>query len=415
MKLTVGGERGDGFGVVIDGQAANQAERLPAGAQAFERQAKSRVAAGQSGEEFCFAYQEILVQLAETSIHFGLKIFVRRSQYQGMNNAPPLNIENAAELVGYLRGHGHVGKDENPRITILAGGVSNRTVLVERENGAGWVLKQALEKLRVAADWFSSPARIHREALGLRWIGELTPGATPRFLFEDHGAHFLAMEAVPRPHENWKSILLRGDVAGDLVAQFGRLLGTIHRGAKGRRDELEPVFRDVSFFESLRLEPYYAYTAAQTKEAEPFLLALIAETLATRSTLVHGDFSPKNILARNGRLILLDHEVIHWGDPAFDLGFALTHFLSKAHHLREHRERFVAAAHGFWKNYDDKSCEERAVRHTLACLLARVDGRSPLEYLDADERRRQRAAALALMSALPGGMDDLIEKFIACL
>ena len=327
-----------------------------------------------------------------------------------------MNIECAAELIGYLRGRGHIGQDENPRVTVLAGGVSNRTVLVERENATAWVLKQALAKLRVASDWFSSPERIHREALGLRWLSQLAPpGAIPALLFEDHEHHFLAMEAVPPPHENWKTMLLRGEVWRDAVEQFGRLLGGIHRQARARREELEPVFRDSSFFESLRLEPYYAYSARQTTEAGAFLRELIAETRAAHLTLVHGDYSPKNILVRNSGLVLLDHEVIHWGDPAFDLGFSLTHFLSKAHHLRAHREKFAEAAHWYWKSYNDNSCEERAVRHTLACLLARVDGRSPLEYLDADERRRQRAAVLGLVAALPTAMDELIERFLSCL
>ena len=327
-----------------------------------------------------------------------------------------MNIECAAELTEYLCERGHIAKDENPRIRVLAGGVSNRTVLVERDNGTAWVLKQALAKLRVASDWFSSPERIHREALGLRWLSQLTtPGVIPRLIFEDHESHFLAMEAVPAPHENWKTLLLRGEIDRDLVEQFGRLLGGIHRQAMARREELEPVFRDRSFFESLRLEPYYNYSAGQTVAAGAFLRELIAETRAASLTLVHGDFSPKNILIRNNGLVLLDHEVIHWGDPAFDLGFSLTHFLSKAHHLRAHRAKFAEAAHLYWKSYDDNACEARAVRHTLGCLLARVDGRSPLEYLDADERRRQRAAVLELMAAPPATMDELIERFLSCL
>lgn len=327
-----------------------------------------------------------------------------------------MNIEAATELTTYLRESGRIDSGEEPRIAILAGGVSNRTVLVERKNGEAWVLKQALEKLRVASDWFSSPERIHREANGLRWLAELAPaGAVPRFIFEDHDRHLLAMEAVPQPHENWKTQLLRGEIQPDLVRQFGQLLRSIHHNAARRRDELEPVFRDVSFFESLRLEPYYSFAATRVPDAAAFLNLLIVDTRAVRLTIVHGDYSPKNILVRNNRLVLLDHEVIHWGDPAFDLGFSLAHFLSKAHHLPAHRASFAEAAHEYWKSYADPSHEARAVRHTLACLLARVDGRSPLEYLDASERERQRGAVLKLMADAPALMDDLIERFITCL
>ena len=326
-----------------------------------------------------------------------------------------MDIECATELTGYLRENGRIESTEQPRLTVLAGGVSNRTVLVERANDVAWVMKQALAKLRVASDWFSDPERIHREALGLRWLGELAPGSTPRLIFEDHEQHLLAMEAVPLPHENWKTLLLRGEIEREAVEQFGRLLGTIHRQALERRAELEPVFRDRTFFESLRLEPYYAYAAAQVPAAAPFLQSLLAETRATRLTLVHGDYSPKNILAREGKIILLDHEVIHWGDPAFDLGFSLTHFLSKAHHLRAHRAQFAAAAQLYWQSYDNEACQARAVRHTLGCLLARVDGRSPLEYLDADERQRQRGAVVRLMAAPPTKIEQLIEQFLSCL
>jgi 5-methylthioribose kinase len=327
-----------------------------------------------------------------------------------------MNIEATAELLDYLRRHRRVRDTESPRLTVLAGGVSNRTVLVERDAGPDWVLKQALAKLRVAADWFSSPERIHREALGLRWLSQLAPaGSIPQFVFEDHEHHLLAMTAVPQPHQNWKSLLLRGEIDPEHVRQFGRLLAAIHHGAMARRAELEPVFRDTGFFESLRVEPYYAFSARQTPAAGAFLAALIAETRATRQSLVHGDFSPKNILVREGRLVLLDHEVMHWGDPAFDLGFSLAHFLSKAHHFPAWRAEFARAAQLYWQSYDDRSCEERAVRHLLGCLLARVDGRSPLEYLGPAERQRQRAVVLRLMDAPPAGIAPLIDQFVSCL
>jgi 5-methylthioribose kinase len=310
-------------------------------------------------------------------------------------------------------------------VRVLAGGVSNRTVIVERPGaGVAWVVKQALPKLRVAVDWFSDPERIHREALGLRWLKELAPpGTSTPFVFEDRENHLLAMEAVPEPHENWKTMLLGGRLENDHVEQFGQLLGTVHRGGYERREEAEPVFQDRSFFESLRLEPYYGYTAGQVPEAADFLQALVQETRARRDTLVHGDYSPKNVLVRQGRLVLLDHEVIHFGEPAFDLGFSLTHFLSKAHHLPSMREGFADAARLYWVTYGEEveelpwaaDIEERAVRHTLGCLLARVAGRSPLEYLDESERARQREAVLALLQYPPESVPGLVVDFVGRL
>jgi 5-methylthioribose kinase len=333
-----------------------------------------------------------------------------------------LDIEQPEALLAYLRDFGRIPPNEEPVLTVLAGGVSNRTVLVERpSNGEAWVLKQALAKLRVQVDWFSPPERVHREALGLRWLAQLAPeGAVVPFVFEDFQHHILAMGAVPQPHQNWKSLLLAGQIEPNHVAQFARLLGSIHRVSNERLREVEPLFGDRGYFESLRLEPYYAYTATQVAPATVFLTGLIAETRSHRDTIVHGDYSPKNILVHEGRLVLLDHEVIHVGDPGFDLGFSMTHFLSKAHHIPAQRSQFASATADYWRLYKEEAgdaawttdLEARAVRHTLGCLLARVAGRSPLEYLDAEERAHQREAVVRLMADPPVTVGRLIDEFL---
>jgi aminoglycoside phosphotransferase (APT) family kinase protein len=335
-----------------------------------------------------------------------------------------MDIEQTAVLIGYLRQQGHIAPDEEPVCRVLSGGGANRAVWVARPSGEQWVLKQALAKLRVPVDWFSNPERIHREALGLRYLAELAPpGSIPGLVFEDEQNHILAMQAVPQPHDNWKQLLLQGRLESSHVAQFGALLGAIHHAAFERRAGLEPLFADRSFFETLRLEPYYRFTAAQVPPAARFLQALIEETLARSITLVHGDYSPKNILLYQGRMLLLDHEVIHWGDPAFDLGFSLAHLLSKAHHVAARRGDFGDAARHYWRVYRETigqpawaaDLEPFVVRHTLGCLLARVAGRSALEYLDAVERARQRSAVLHVMATPPETLNDLIDEFLAKL
>jgi 5-methylthioribose kinase len=331
-----------------------------------------------------------------------------------------VDIEDADDLLRYLRETGRIEREEAPVIRTLRGGISNKTILLQRPDGSRWVLKQALPKLRVQADWFSDPARIHVEANSLRYLPRVTPpNSTAALLFEDVQQHLLAMEAVPEPHDNWKEQLLSGTLDRDLVRQFGRLLATIHRRSHELRGELFAIFESRVFFETLRLEPYYEFSAERVPDAKPFLLALIEENRKHRVTLVHGDYSPKNILAHRGQLVLLDHEVVHFGDPAFDLGFSLTHLLSKALHLKEHRPSFLAAARQYWESYTTETraapwfegVERRAVRNTAACLLARTAGRSPLEYLSDWERRKQREAALHLITHPPATVPDLIEDF----
>ena len=332
-----------------------------------------------------------------------------------------LDIENFNALRDYLSARGYIKPGDAVSIETLAGGVSNRTVRLAWADGHGWVLKQALSKLRVSVDWFSSPDRIKVEANALRWLNRSAPpGTTPAFVFEDKDNYLLGMEAIPKEHENWKSILLSGRIISDHFEQFGLLLGTIHRHSSDSRADTAREFADTTYFENLRLEPYYLYTAKNVPASAHFFNDLATETLRHKDSLVHGDFSPKNTLVYQGRLILLDYEVMHFGDPAFDVGFAMAHFLSKAHHSPEVRSRLASAAELFWQAYFNeimhlewaRGLESRAARHTLGCLLARVAGKSPLEYLSPSERARQHDAVLVLMNQPPTNIPDLIAEFV---
>ena len=199
------------------------------------------------------------------------------------------------------------------------------------------------------------------------------------------------------------------------------ILASIHRNSRDQSSSIVAAFDDTSFFTSLRLEPYYGYAYDQVPEAS-FLPDLIDATMTRRFALVHGDYSPKNILVKEGSLILLDHEVIHFGDPAFDVGFALTHLLSKAHHKAANLTQspnFQLAVAYFWSRYKttlgptvwDPDFEPLVVLHTLGCLLARAVGRSPLEYLTPDERGRQRDIVLRIAAQNLARVDDLLAAF----
>ncbi len=329
-----------------------------------------------------------------------------------------MDIEDHAALLQYLRDSGRIKPDEQPAFETLTGGVSNRAVRVVNADGReDWVLKQALGKLRVEVDWFSSPDRIRREAEGLSWLGRIVPDCVPALIFVDPARYILAMTAVALPHENWKRLLLNGRTSIEHAQSFGRLLARIHK-ASAQFPELEECFRERKFFEELRLEPYYAYTASQAPEARSFLLRLVDDTRLRRHALVHGDYSPKNVLIHNDGLVLLDFEVIHFGDPAFDIGFSLTHFLSKAHYLPARRAAFLDMARAYWQAYlDDLSTPLRetvkqfAIQHTLACCLARVAGRSPLEYLTERQRARQRQIVLDLLESDINCIPHLIDQF----
>ena len=331
-----------------------------------------------------------------------------------------INIENHDELNRFLIAEHLCSDCDDVHFENLFGGVSNRTVKVSFTDDRKWVAKQALTKLRVKEDWFSDPGRIHREAEGLRQLVKLAGnGATPPFVYENHPYHILIMGAVAEPHENYKTLLLQEEPVSAYTDQFANLLADIHLNSYHHKEELSALFGDTGYFENLRLDPYYRFSADQLPEASPFLHTLIQRTRTRKFTLVHGDFSPKNILIYDNRLILLDHEVIHFGDPAFDVGFAMAHFLSKAHFRIRYRQSFFDMSQRFWQIYINRTysgawaekLEYHCINNLLGCLLARVSGKSPLEYLNTRQREIQKAAVLSLIKNIPETMYELFQRF----
>jgi 5-methylthioribose kinase len=178
----------------------------------------------------------------------------------------------------------------------------------------------------------------------------------------------------------------------------------------------------------LRVDPYYRTAAQRHPDLAPRIKALIAsmDRPDQERTLVLGDFSPKNILVHADGLVLLDFECAHAGDPAFDLGFFLTHLLLKTVRAFDadpsRASHFADLTRVFWKSYLDRRAlgaseradlVGRANRHTAACCLARVDGKSPVEYLDARGQARARSFAREALAVEPATWDDVLKIFEA--
>lgn len=328
-----------------------------------------------------------------------------------------VDIEDKESLAVYLRGMSRIGQDEEGTLHLLTGGVSNKTILFTRKDGVQWVIKQALSKLRVQQDWFCDEERIAIEYKGLKWLSSFLPeGYVPEPVFFDEENHVLCMTAVPQPHENLKSLILKGEATESYFVQLGYLLGRIYRAGKEDKTAVS-LFAERKFFEDLRIEPYYQFTAGRIPESAMFFSKLIEDTLAVRESVVHGDYSPKNVLIRDNRVVLLDYEVMHFGDPSFDVGFFMCQMLSFLNHLDHTRGHLAQCAQSFWNSYIesrgvvDAEAEYRAVRHTLGCLLARVKGRSPVDFLDAMQQERQIKTVIELIHDPVKQMSKFIEAF----
>jgi 5-methylthioribose kinase len=326
-----------------------------------------------------------------------------------------LRADNAAE---YLRSRGIVC--EGARVTELGGGVSNTVLLVEA-NERRSILKQALGKLRVEDDWFSDRDRIFRESAAVRWLAPRLPaGSLPDVLFEDRENFLFAMTAAPAEAQTWKSLLLRGEFELRVAEYIARMLAAIV-SASWCDPQSDRVFGDQTVFDQLRLDPYYRTTAARHPDLGPHFERLMRDSSARRVSLVHGDWSPKNFLVSPGTVMAIDFEVIHFGDPAFDSAFLLNHLLLKSFYRPQLSAEFARLALCFWEIYraaipaDCDWIEPATLAHLGCLLLARIDGKSPAEYISEPAlRNRVRSFAKNLILSPPVRVADVFEHAQRC-
>ncbi|MGH9524671.1 MAG: phosphotransferase family protein, partial [Terriglobales bacterium] len=255
-----------------------------------------------------------------------------------------------------------------------------------------------------------------REAEALQLLSsDLPDGAVPRVFLVDSENFLFVMSAAPKETRNWKELLLKGTI--DL--KTAECVGIIHAsliGASWKSPDWEVRFGDVTVFDQLRLDPYYRATARVHPDLTAFFDTLIEDTLDRRVCLVHGDWSPKNFLVRGSVPMALDFEVAHYGNPAFDAAFLLNHLLLKSFHRREFLEAYLAAADRYWAGLtqrlpsDTGWFEQATVRHQAGLMLARVDGKSPVEYLNANTRSTVRAFAQDLIQHPPAKLSETFER-----
>lgn len=306
------------------------------------------------------------------------------------------------------------------RISELGGGVSNTVLLVEG-GGRRFILKQALGKLRVQDDWFSDRERIFRESAAMRWAApRLAAGSVPEILFEDRENFLFAMSAAPPDAETWKSILLRGEFATDTADRIAKMLAAIV-SASWRDAVSERLFGNQTVFDQLRIDPYYRTTAARHPDLAPHFERLMRVSSRRRVSMVHGDWSPKNFLVSRGAVMAIDFEVTHFGDPAFDTAFLLNHLLLKSFYRPQWSGELTRLAMRFWDVYRagiPGECEwiEPATLAHLGCLLlARIDGKSPAEYMTEPVLREQvRRFARNLILSQPARVSEVFEHAQRC-
>ncbi len=297
---------------------------------------------------------------------------------------------------GYLSGR-REGFGSVAGATRLGGGVSNHVVLVRSEHDCV-VLKQPRPNLAVEEDWPADVDRVHNEAAATRAYESVLEGAgfpasVPSVRFEDHDNDVVGFECAPDDARMWKSDLLEGTVDLRVAETVGRVLGRVHDEAAGDPELLAP-FESKLPFDQLRIDPYHRTVARRHPDVAAEIEAATERLLGSDRTLVHGDYSPKNVLVEDDsrfRVWVLDFEVAHRGDPSFDTAFMLNHLFIKSVYNADRGEQYREAAASFFEAYDEQvpwDIEAETIEELGVLMLARVDGKSPVKYVEHAETKR---------------------------
>jgi 5-methylthioribose kinase len=318
-----------------------------------------------------------------------------------------LTPDNAVE---YLRSRQWVGAGE-VRVTPLGWGVSNLVLRVETAERA-FVLKQSRPQLRTRDAWFSDLNRVYREQEVMELLFPLLPPPTvPEVLFSDRDNYVFAMSHAPFESKVWKESLLAGDVDLAIAERCGMILGKMHeRTARGPAAHAARLaFGDLTVFVQLRIDPFYRRVQERRPEVARPIEPIIEQMYEVKEALCHGDYTPKNILTHSQGFTLVDYETAHFGDPTMDIGLFLAHLLLKAAASGGRpppvADKLLEATQAFWRGYEREATfkpiadlQRRGIQHLAVCLLARIDGTSPVDYLPEEGKREsiRRIARLLL-------------------
>lgn len=304
-----------------------------------------------------------------------------------------------------------------PTAVELDGGVSSDIWRVDLAGGPVCV-KRARARLKVAGSWEAPIERSDAEAAYLREVAPVVLGHVPRLLAHDAGAHVLVLEWLdPATHPVWKAQLLEGRVDPQVVEMLGRILAAIH-AVTAADPTIATRFDHAAQFAALRLDPYLEATARAHPDLAPQLHARRQAVESNRRVLVHGDVSPKNILVGPIGPVLLDAECATYGDAAFDLAFCINHLLLKCAHRPASTNLYLdgvarlSAAYVTGVSWEPADLlEARTAALVPALALARIDGTSPVEYLDETARAGVRGLARTLVASPPARLGELAERW----
>jgi len=247
-----------------------------------------------------------------------------------------------SNLPDFLRALGFVGADETVSVEKAGDGNINWVRRARLADGRSWIVKQARPALERFPEYQADPRRIVFEAryfeLAAERAGALHAGICPEILHFDERERVLILEDLGTA-ERLDTRLARGFDARATGAALAGFLAAVHRATTDpglaerfdnhgmRRLHGDHIFvlpfGDEDFGLAAEVE---ARTAGlRTPDFRAIAQAAYDRYLEPRGALVHGDVQAANVLLPPDGPKLLDAEIAHVGDPAFDVGTLIAH------------------------------------------------------------------------------------------
>jgi 5-methylthioribose kinase len=317
-----------------------------------------------------------------------------------MREAAPLDDRS---LPDYLRGLGLLRGAAS--VVIEAAGDGNiNWVRRVRTGERSWVVKQARPALERFPQYRASTIRIACEA---RWLEAVRPldrdRVCPAVVAFDEAARTLVLEDLgdaPRldaalAHPSFDARAPAARLAGFLGAVHAATADDASLVSRFPNGEMQRLHGDHVFVLPFRENDFPLAPPVRTRAKEIWRKGDIAAQAATayrrylepRGALVHGDVQAGNVLLAPRGAVLLDAEIAHVGDPAFDLGMLFAHcwLPAAARGAPSDAEPAVTAAWEAYATADGSGPERRAeaTRYAGIELLRRTLGAARMPAVEA--------------------------------
>jgi len=250
-----------------------------------------------------------------------------------------------ANLPDYLRRRGLLAPGE--RATVLSCGDGNinwvRRVRIsggDPPRDRSWIVKQARPALERFPQYQVSTERIlFEQRYGEHARAFDREGVLPGVVAFDPEDRVRVLEDLGDA-ERLDRALARGEDVSSAAAALGAFLGRVHAGTRDPQlanafanDAMRRLHGDHIFLLPLRSNDFPLAAAVATRaralRADADLVriadAAYARYLEPRGALVHGDVQAGNVLLAPAGPKLVDAEIAHVGDPAFDVGTLVAH------------------------------------------------------------------------------------------